>query len=74
MLYFLILVRYFLRAGFAVIFMYRTKSLEPFLRNIPTSELIESFVSYKTSEGNWGLKGNYFLTYYGKCCILLYTK
>lgn len=47
---------YFLKAGFAVIFLYRSKSLEPFVRHVPTSELMESFVSYKNSEGNWGIK------------------
>lgn len=37
--------------------MYRTKSLEPFLRHVPVSELMESFVSYKNEEGNSCLKG-----------------
>lgn len=47
---------YFLKAGFAVIFLYRAKSLEPFLRHLPTSELMESLISCKNDDGNVCLK------------------
>lgn len=49
--------RYFLKSGFAVLFLYRSKSLEPFLRHMPTSELMESFATYKNENGNLCLKG-----------------
>ncbi|KAG8180804.1 hypothetical protein JTE90_008589 [Oedothorax gibbosus] len=47
---------YFLRAGYAVIFMHRTKSLEPFLRHVSPAELLESSVPTKDELGNWNVK------------------
>lgn len=34
---------YFIKAGYAVIFLYRAKSLEPFTRHVSVSDLLESF-------------------------------
>ncbi|GFT14951.1 phosphopantothenate--cysteine ligase CAB2 [Trichonephila clavipes] len=42
---------YFLKAGCAVIFMHREKSLEPFFRHINPSELFESNVSCMDGDG-----------------------
>ncbi|GIX89282.1 phosphopantothenate--cysteine ligase [Caerostris extrusa] len=47
---------YFLRAGYAVIFMHREKTLEPFFRHVTPSKLFESSVPYKNNDGTHSIK------------------
>ncbi|GBL97578.1 Phosphopantothenate--cysteine ligase [Araneus ventricosus] len=47
---------YFLRAGYAVIYMHREKALEPFFRHIAPSELFDSSVPCKNNDGTSSIK------------------
>ncbi|XP_054716098.1 phosphopantothenate--cysteine ligase-like isoform X2 [Uloborus diversus] len=39
----------------AVIFLHRSKSLEPFVRHVPVSDLMESLVTEQAVDGNWSI-------------------
>nr|XP_042910112.1 phosphopantothenate--cysteine ligase [Parasteatoda tepidariorum]XP_042910113.1 phosphopantothenate--cysteine ligase [Parasteatoda tepidariorum] len=43
---------YFLRSGWAVIFMHRSKSVEPFLRKVSLSKILESSSLYEGPDGS----------------------
>ncbi|XP_035222990.1 uncharacterized protein C4B3.18-like isoform X2 [Stegodyphus dumicola] len=47
---------YFLKSGCAVIFMHRTKSLEPFVRHVSVSDLLDSLRPNESSDNSWKLE------------------